>query len=366
MPASALRREVPLYMNILLIYTGGTIGMVQNAETGALESFDFQQLLQHVPELHTLGHHIDVHTFQPPIDSSDMMPDHWLQLRDIILDAYDRYDGFVVLHGTDTMAFTASALSFLLPGLTKPVIFTGSQLPVSQVRTDGRENLITAVEIAADTNAEGRPRVPEVCIYFERKLLRGNRATKINAEGFNAFCTHNFPPLATAGTHIIYKVPPQEGNTNNDEGRALNALPIGGDGRVPKALCPDIVVVTLFPGMSEEMFAAQVSAPALRAVILRTFGSGNAPQRPWLLNQLNLLRQRGVIVVNITQCDEGSVEMGRYQTSRLLLEAGVVPGYDSTWEAMLTKLMVLLACDISREDIVTLLQKSLAGEISPA
>ncbi len=352
-------------MNILLIYTGGTIGMVQNAETGALESFDFQQLQQHVPELYTLGHHIDVHTFQPPIDSSDMTPDHWLQLRDIILESYDRYDGFVVLHGTDTMAFTASALSFLLPGLTKPVIFTGSQLPVSQVRTDGRENLITAVEMAADTDAEGRPRVPEVCIYFERKLLRGNRATKINAEGFNAFRTHNFPPLATAGTHIIYNaslMSPQ-GKSKSDEGRALQLSPKGGAGR--GLLCTDIVVVTLFPGMSEEMFAAQVSALALRAVILRTFGSGNAPQRPWLLNQLNLLRQRGVIVVNITQCDEGSVEMGRYQTSRLLLEAGVVPGYDSTWEAMLTKLMVLLACDLSREEVVSLLLQSLAGEITP-
>ena len=363
-------------MNILLIYTGGTIGMVQNAETGALESFDFQQLQQHVPELYTLGHHIDVHTFQPPIDSSDMTPDHWLQLRDIILESYDRYDGFVVLHGTDTMAFTASALSFLLPGLTKPVIFTGSQLPVSQVRTDGRENLITAVEMAADTDAEGRPRVPEVCIYFERKLLRGNRATKINAEGFNAFRTHNFPPLATAGTHIIYKAPlapPQGGKWgmgNSDKGCALQLSPKGGAGRGLGAgrgpLCTDIVVVTLFPGMSEEMFAAQVSAPALRAVILRTFGSGNAPQRPWLLNQLNLLRQRGVIVVNITQCDEGSVEMGRYQTSRLLLEAGVVPGYDSTWEAMLTKLMVLLACDLSREEVISLLLQSLAGEITPS
>lgn len=341
-------------MNILLIYTGGTIGMVEDPQTGALQSFDFQHLQHHVPELSQFGHQIDVHTFTPPIDSSDMGTSHWLELRDIILQAYTRYDGFVVLHGTDTMAFTASALSFMLPQLEKPVIFTGSQLPISRLRTDGRENLITAVEIAADLNEDGRPRVPEVCIYFERKLMRGNRATKINAEGFNAFRSHNFPPLAKAGTHIRYHAR-EEVPCHRNLPHTFSSI---------THLCSDIVVVTLFPGMPESMFAAQVSAPSLRGVILRTFGSGNAPQKPWLLTQLNALRERGIIVVNITQCDEGAVEMGRYQTSRLLLEAGVIPGYDSTWEAMLTKLMVLLGSGLNRSTIVDLLHCSLAGEIT--
>lgn len=339
-------------MNILLIYTGGTIGMVQNPETGALQSFDFEHLQHHVPELQHLGHHIDVHTFTPPIDSSDITPDHWLQLADIIREAYERYDGFVVLHGTDTMAFTASALSFLLLDLHKPVIFTGAQLPISQLRTDGRENLITAVEFAADYNEEGHPKVPEVCIYFERKLMRGNRATKINAEGFNAFRSHNLPPLAVAGTHIRY----QKATETINSTRPYTSC----------SLSSNIVVVTLFPGLPEAIFASQVSHPDLQAVILRTFGSGNAPQQPWLLRQLHTLQERGVIVVNITQCDEGAVEMGRYQTSRLLLEAGVVPGYDSTWEAMLTKLMVLLGSGLPRPRIIELLHQSLAGEITTA
>lgn len=343
-------------MNILIVYTGGTIGMVHDPHTGALLPLDFEHLQQHVPELQHLGHHIGVHTFPEPIDSSDVTPDHWLQLRDIILRYAADYDGFVVLHGTDTMAFTASALSFLLIGLGKPVVFTGSQLPISQIRTDGRENLITAVELAAATDEEGRPRVPEVSIYFERKLMRGNRCTKINAEGFNAFRSHNYPPLARVGTHIQYTASPLLATAESEAAAALF--------RRCTALCSGVVVVTLFPGMTEDIFASQVSAPALRAVILRTFGSGNAPQRPWLLRQLKELREHGVIAVNITQCDEGAVEMGRYQTSRLLMEAGVVPGYDSTWEAMLTKLMVLLACDLTPSAIESFLHASLAGEIS--
>lgn len=381
-------------MRILIIYTGGTIGMVQNPETGSLESFDFTHLEQHVPELQLFGHDIDVHTFDPPIDSSDMTPAHWAELAAIIRREYNRFDGFVVLHGTDTMAFTASALSFMLLGLQKPVIITGSQLPISQLRTDGRENLITAVEIAAARDEHNQPMVREVCIYFERKLMRGNRATKINAEGFNAFRSHNFPPLAVAGTHIKYTnlsnpLSPADSSplkgSDTLEGslerlqRAGLFLPLKGDVAGGASAEPggegselgfggegflNIVVVTLFPGMPEAMFAAQVSAPELQAVILRTFGSGNAPQKSWLLEQLRELERRGVIVVNITQCDEGAVEMGRYQTSRLLLEAGVVPGYDSTWEAMLTKLMVLLRSGLSKSEIMQLLHQSLAGEIS--
>lgn len=343
-------------MKILIIYTGGTIGMVQNPLTGSLESFDFDHLQQHVPELQRFGYDISVHTFCPPIDSCDMTPAHWAQLAGIIRQGYEKYDGFVVLHGTDTMAFTASALSFMLLGLQKPVIITGSQLPISQLRTDGRENLITAVEIAAARNEEGQPMVREVCIYFERKLMRGNRTTKINAEGFNAFRSHNFPPLAVAGTHIKF--------ANIPSPSAGVSLPLRGEGVQRAEGVSNIVVVTLFPGMPESMFAAQVSAPELKAVILRTFGSGNAPQQSWLLEQLRALKHRGVIVVNITQCDEGAVEMGRYQTSNLLIEAGVVPGYDSTWEAMLTKLMVLLGSGLSKAEVVAQLNQSLAGEIS--
>lgn len=340
-------------MNLLIIYTGGTIGMVQNPETGALENLNFDHLQQHVPELQHFGYHIDVKAFNPPIDSSDMTPQHWTDLADIIHKAAPQYDGFVVLHGTDTMAFTASVLSFMLQGLAKPVIITGSQLPISQLRTDGRENLITAVEIAAAQDSEGRPRVPEVCIYFERRLMRGNRATKINAEGFNAFRSHNLLPLATAGTHIRYN---SDVILRPDQCTAL-PFPLG-------TLNPHIVVVTLFPGMPECLFAAQVSAPELRGVILRTFGSGNAPQQSWLLKQLRQLQERGIVVVNITQCDEGAVDMGRYQTSRLLLEAGVIPGYDSTWECMLMKLMILLGSSLSQQDIEHYLHTSLAGEIT--
>lgn len=342
-------------MNILIIYTGGTIGMVQNPQTGALESFDFDHLQQHVPELQRFGYQIDVQTFASPIDSSDMTPADWLYIRDLIVAAYERYDGFVVLHGTDTMAFTASVVSFMLPKIAKPVIFTGSQLPISQLRTDGRENLITAVEMAAARRPDGTPEVQEVCIYFEHHLMRGNRATKINAEGFNAFRSHNYPPLATAGTHIRYNA---DALRQGDANAPLEPL------ELPHGLCPNIVVVTLFPGMPEEMFAAQVSAPTLRAVILRTFGSGNAPQSSWLLAQLRALTARGIIVANITQCDEGSVEMGRYQTSCLLLDAGVVPGYDSTWEAMLAKLMVLLGSNLSASEVMAALRSSMAGEIT--
>lgn len=340
-------------MNILIIYTGGTIGMVENPDTGALESFCYEQLQQYVPELKQFGYNLDVDTFDPPIDSSDMTPSHWLELASRIRQKKDQYDGFVVLHGTDTMAFTASALSFLLLGLSKPVIITGSQLPINQLRTDGRENLITSVELAATRTSEGESAIKEVCIYFERTLMRGNRATKINAEGFNAFRSHNCTPLATVGTHI--KTTPLPLPTIDAPERFWprnNSLNTG------------IVVVTLFPGMSEDIFRAQVSSPQLQAVILRTFGSGNAPQQGWLLSQLKELNSRGVIVVNITQCDEGAVEMGRYQTSRLLLEAGVVPGFDSTWEAMLTKLMVLLNSTLSHDEIIACLHMSLAGEIS--
>ena len=341
-------------MEILIIYTGGTIGMIENPETGALESFSFEHLQSHVPELKRFDFDIDIHTFEKPVDSSDMAPKDWEELGKIIKSNYEKYDGFVVLHGTDTMVFTASALSFLLPNLTKPVIFTGSQLPIGQLRTDGKENLLTALEIAAARDENGEARIQEVAIFFENKLMRGNRTTKISAEGFNAFRSHNFHPLATAGVHIEYKV------KNNKEKIKNGGKEVNGDFH----FCPDIVVLTLFPGIPESTFEVLAGIPTLRGIILRTFGSGNAPTAVWLLKKLKKLTEKGIIIVNITQCDQGSVEMGRYQTSRQLLEAGVVSGYDSTWECMLTKLMFLLGQNLSREEIVEMLNTSLAGEIT--
>ena len=338
-------------MKILIIYTGGTIGMIENPETGALESFSFKHLQSHVPELKRFAFGIDVHTFEKPVDSSDMMPRQWEELGDIIKKHYDIYDGFVVLHGTDTMVFTASALSFLLPNLTKPVIFTGSQLPIGQLRTDGKENLLTALEIAAAKDESGEAKVQEVCIFFENKLMRGNRTTKISAEGFNAFRSHNFHPLATAGVHIQYRTNKEKFQIRNWDWEGFH-------------FCPDIVVLTLFPGIPESTVDAIAHTPGLRGIILRTFGSGNAPTAPWLLEKLREMADKGIVVVNITQCDQGSVEMGRYQTSRQLLEAGVVSGYDSTWECMLTKLMFLLGLNLNRDEIVEMLNTSLAGEIT--
>ena len=259
---------------ILLVYTGGTIGMDVNAATGVLEPLDFNKLLAHMPELQDIPAHVDVHQFAEPIDSSDMNPRLWAQLVAIIAEHYDNYDGFVILHGTDTMAFTASALSFMLENLTKPVVLTGSQLPIGQLRTDGRENLITSIEIAAARRPDGRPRVPEVCIYFSGKLLRGNRSTKINSEGFNAFDTFNYPHLADAGIKINY----------HDE---LILQPDYTQPMVPHTkMNTGVVVFTLFPGIEERMVRYLLDAPNLHSVVMRTYGSGNAPQLPWLKDAL--------------------------------------------------------------------------------
>ena len=337
--------------SVLLIYTGGTIGMFENVETGALENFDFEQLQRHIPELQKFSFAIDSYQFNPPIDSSDMEPEAWARLVDIIYEAYDQYDGFVILHGTDTMSYTASALSFMLEGLGKPVILTGSQLPIGVLRTDGKENLLTSIEIAADQYL-GRPSVPEVCIFFENHLMRGNRTTKINAENFNAFRSFNYPILAEAGIHIKYE-------------RQLIYLPEKNTVLKPHfQLDANVTVLKLFPGIQESVVAATLNIPNLKGVILETYGTGNAPRKPWLIHLLKEAVSRGITIVNVTQCSAGTVEMDRYETGLQLLEAGVICGYDSTTESAITKLMFLQGQGLSTEEIHKAMNYSLAGEIS--
>ena len=324
--------------SVLLIYTGGTIGMIENVETGALENFDFEQLQRHIPELQKFSFAIDSYQFNPPIDSSDMEPEAWARLVDIIYEAYDQHDGFVILHGTDTMSYTASALSFMLEGLGKPVILTGSQLPIGVLRTDGKENLLTSIEIAADQYL-GRPSVPEVCIFFENHLMRGNRTTKINAENFNAFRSFNYPILAEAGIHIKYE-------------RQLIYLPEKNTVLKPHfQLDANVTVLKLFPGIQESVVAATLNIPNLKGVILETYGTGNAPRKPWLIHLLKEAVSRGITIVNVTQCSAGTVEMDRYETGLQLLEAGVICGYDSTTESAITKLMFLQGQGLSTEEI---------------
>ena len=334
--------------SLLLIYTGGTIGMLENPETGALENFDFEQFRQHVPELKRFNYQIHSYTFAPPIDSSDMEPRYWVRLVQIINENYQWYDGFVILHGTDTMA----ALSFMLENLGKPVIITGSQLPIGKLRTDGKENLLTSIEIAAARNAKGEPMVPEVCIFFENRLMRGNRTTKISSEGFNAFRSFNYPSLADAGIHIKY-------DTHLIR-RPNPSLPF----RPHYLMDSNIVILTLFPGIQQHVVGSILGIKGIKAVILKTFGSGNAPQKRWLFDMLKELNERGVIVVNITQCSQGSVEMHRYETGLQLLQAGVVNGFDCTLECMVTKLMFLLGHGYGKEKIMQLMNTDIAGEVT--
>ena len=337
---------------VLLIYTGGTIGMGCNAKTGALEPLRFDQLSKQMPELEQISADIDVHQFAPPIDSSDMTPRLWSHLVRIIADNYEQYDGFVILHGTDTMAYTASALSFMLENLTKPVILTGSQLPIGQLRTDGKENLITSIEIASAKHDDGRPVVPEVCIYFSGKLLRGNRSTKINADGFNAFDYFNYPHLADAGVTIVYH---DEFILNPDYDKPMTPH---------FALDPNVVVFTLFPGIQDNIVRHVLDAPELRAIVMRSYGSGNAPQRPWLMKMLSDASNRGVNIINISQCAEGTVEMARYDTGYQLKNAGVISGYDSTVESAVTKLMHLQGHYSDSNIIRMKMNQNLRGEIS--
>ncbi len=346
------KQASPRLNKVLLIYTGGTIGMGCNRETGALEPLNFDHLLSNFPEFALLQTDVDTYQFTSPIDSSDMSLRRWAQLVRIIADNYDKYDGFVVLHGTDTMSYTASALSFMLENLTKPVILTGSQLPIGQLRTDGKENLLTSIELASAFGEDGRPMVPEVCIYFSGRLLRGNRSTKESADGFNAFNSFNYPHLCEAGVefqfnpHYILKP---------DYTKPM----------IPHmAMDPNVVVFSLFPGIQENIARHMFDAPELRGIVMRSFGSGNAPQKPWLTRLLKDATQRGVTIVNISQCVAGFVKMGRYDTGFQLQDVGVVSGGDSTVESAITKLMFLQAHYKDPRVIRNLMGRSICGEIT--
>ncbi len=337
---------------VLLIYTGGTIGMNRNPLTGALEPFNFEHLLLRVPELKQFDTFIDTYQFSPPIDSSDMSPRLWTELSHVIADRYGQYDGFVVLHGTDTMAFTASALSYMLENLTKPVLFTGSQLPIGQLRTDGKENLITSIEIAAAKDAEGHSMVPEVGIYFGGHLLRGNRTTKQSAEEFNAFESFNYPHLVEAGVNIVYH---KDRIWQPDWNKPMTPH---------FRLDNNVIIFSLFPGIREDLIRHIIHTPNLKAIVMRTFGSGNAPQNSWLIKALKEGTQHGKVIVNISQCMQGKVEMARYDTGYQLQEAGVVSGYDSTVESAVTKLMLLQSHYDDPEQVRYWMNRSIRGEIT--
>ena len=337
--------------NVLLIYTGGTIGMNRNPQTGALEPFKFEHLLSNVPELAQFSTHIATYQFTPPIDSSNMSPRLWIELTHIIADNYDKYDGFVILHGTDTMAFTASALSYMLENLTKPVILTGSQLPIGQLRTDGKENLITSIEIASAKHPDGRAIMPEVGIYFNGHLMRGNRTTKQSADNFNAFESFNYPHLADAGVNISYR-------------EDLILKPDYSKPMTPHfRLDNNVIVFTIFPGIREDLVRHVIATPNLRSIVMRTFGSGNAPQSPWLIKALKEASANGKTIINISQCMAGSVEMGRYDTGYQLKSAGVISGHDSTVESAVTKLMYLQARFSDPEKIRHHLNRNIRGEM---
>ena len=336
--------------SILLIYTGGTIGMIADSSTGALVPFNFKNIDNQIPELGKFNYNLGFHCFDPILDSSNMNPDIWIELAQIIKKNYEDYDGFVVLHGSDTMAYTASALSFLLENLNKPVIFTGSQLPLGVLRTDGRENLITAIEIAA-AKEEDTPIVPEVCIYFENRLMRANRTTKYNAENFNAFVSGNLPLLADVGIYIKY-------NKNIILKPNFKKL------KVHKYMDRGVAVLKLFPGISAQFVESFLSIPGLKAVVLESFGSGNAPSESWFLNSLKEVIDRGLVVLNVTQCMTGAVEHGKYETSIKLDETGVISGRDITTEAALAKLMYLFGEGHDIDTVKKLLNMSLRGEVT--
>jgi len=336
--------------SILLIYTGGTIGMMEDAASKSLKPFNFRQISNHIPELKSINTDISTISFDHPIDSSNMSPQVWIKLAKLIAENYRKYDGFVILHGSDTMAFTASALSFMLENLNKPVILTGSQLPMGILRTDGKENLITAIEIAAKAES-GKALVPEVAIYFEYQLYRGNRTHKFNSEHFQAFQTANYPVLAEAGVHIKFNKNVIHKNTK----RKL---------LVHTKLNTNIAVLKLFPGISKEVVESVLTIKGLKAVLLETFGSGNAPTDKWFINLLKKAIENEIIIFNITQCNSGSVQQGKYETSMHLKEIGVIGGGDITYEAAITKLMFLLGSIHSKNEIRKLLSKSIRGEIS--
>ena len=335
---------------VLLISTGGTITMVRDRVSGALTPADIETFKAYIPELFAGDIQVDIQAFTPLLDSSDIGPDSWQRMARMVVDHYNDYDGFVVLHGTDTMSYSASALSFMLQNLNKPVVFTGSQLPVGVLRSDAKENLLTAIEIAAAKDEDGDAIVPEVTIYFEDRLFRANRTTKRNAEHFSAFNSYNYPALAKAGVHITYQP------------HLVHYCDLHAPLILHEQFDTNVAVLKLFPGIQPAVVRALLRTRGLKGVVLETFGAGNAPTDKWLYRELKAAVDKGIIIVNKTQCNTGSVEMGRYAVSLNLMKAGVLSGYDITTEALLTKMMLLLGerPDEARE----LLGKSLCGEMT--
>jgi L-asparaginase len=340
-----------LHPSLLIIYTGGTIGMMRDRLDGSLKPLPFNHIMDEIPELSKSNYRISSYTFEPPLDSSNVNPDTWVRIASVIEENYDKFDGFVILHGTDTMAYSASALSFLLENLAKPVVFTGSQLPIGTLRTDAKENLTSAIELAA-ARQQGVPYVPEVCIYFQSKLYRGNRTSKYNAEEFKAFQSYNLPALGEIGVHIRF-------NHHLIRRPAENA-----EFSVSKRLSSDVTILKLFPGINKEVVKATLNIPKLKAVVLETYGSGNAPSHQWLKDELKQAVGKGIIILGVTQCAEGTVEWGMYETSLALKNAGVISGRDITTEAAITKLMYLLSRYEKHSEIIDNLNTSIRGEIS--
>ena len=337
---------------ILIIYTGGTIGMIENPATHSLHPFDFDALMENVPKVQLLEYDIDNIQFHPPIDSSNMSPQHWTDIARAIEENYDTYDGFVVLHGTDTMAFTASALSFMLENLSKPVIITGSQLPIGEVRTDGEENLITALQVAAATDQNGEAMVQEVAILFENYLWRGNRSTKMSADNFNAFKSNNYPTLAHIGLGITF----------HEE--ALYRLPCKRPLKVHYDMDPNVMTIDLHPGITTSTLSHLLHTPNIKGIVLKTYGAGNSPSEPWFTELISEATNRGIVILNVTQCVNGGVNDTLYETGNCLSKAGVVSGHDITTEAAITKMMYLFGLGLAPETVKKYLRSTICGEVS--
>ena len=337
---------------IMIIYTGGTIGMIENPVTHSIHPFDFTHLIDNVPKIKKLDYEINNIQFHPPIDSANMDPERWVEIARSIADNYADYDGFVVLHGTDTMAYTASALSFMLENLHKPVIITGSQLPIGEVRTDGEENLITALQIAAATDIDGEPMVQEVAILFEDYLWRGNRSTKISADYFNAFKSNNYPYLAKIGLDIQFH---KERLLRNHAHRPL---------KVQYNLDRNVMFLTIFPGITETTLRHLLATPGIKGIVMKSFGAGNAPTDRWFVDAIHDAVKRGIVIVNVTQCVNGGVNSERYMTGNAMSAAGVISGNDITSEAALTKLMYLFGMGLTADEVKKYLNFSLCGEVS--